>query len=308
MSTEALAVAGESPAFDPTAPLVASGNLVRRIAVSRAIQVGASLSAACAVLLLGDVVYTVVSHGAPAVSFDFLTSNPAGLAGGGIANALLGTAIIVSFAALIAVPVGVLTGLYLAEFAGPTSRTAQFLKLVLDLLQGLPTIIVGVVVFGLLVATTHVESGFAGSVALATVMLPLIARSSQEVLLLVPRALREAADALGVPRWRSILTVVLPAATGGIATGSILSIARAAGETAPLLFVDSIYNPTSTQLMLFGHGAPNIPIFILTTYGLPDPDALTHAWGAALVLLTLILVANVGARLLLARSRRRTGA
>ena len=249
----------------------------------------------------------MVSHGAPAVTFDFLTTNPAGLAGGGIANALLGTAVIVAFAALIAVPVGVLIGLYLTEFTDPTSRTGQVLKLVLDLLQGLPTIIVGVVVLGLFVATTHVESGLAGSVALAIVMLPLIARSSQEVLLLVPRSLREAADALGVERWRSVLGVVLPAAASGIATGAILSVARAAGETAPLLFVDSIYNPTSTQLMLFGHGVPNIPIFILTTYDLPNPDALTRAWGAALVLLTLILVANVGARVLLARSRR-TGA
>ena len=307
MSSDVSALVAGAPAFDPAGPLVASGNLRRRSAISRAIQFGASLSTLCAVLLLGDVVYTVVSHGAPAVTFDFLTTNPAGLAGGGIANALLGTAVIVAFAALIAVPVGVLIGLYLTEFTDPTSRTGQVLKLVLDLLQGLPTIIVGVVVFGLLVATTHVESGFAGSVALAIVMLPLIARSSQEVLLLVPRSLREAADALGVERWRSVLSVVLPAATTGIATGAILSIARAAGETAPLLFVDSIYNPTSTQLMLFGHGVPNIPIFILTTYDLPNPDALTRAWGAALVLLTLILVANVGARLLLARSRR-TGA
>ncbi len=113
------------PAFDPPAPLVASGNLRRRSAISRAIQFGASLSALCAVLLLGDVVYTVVSHGAPAISFDFLTTNPAGLAGGGIANALLGTALIVAFAALIAVPVGVLIGLYLTEFADPTSRTGQ---------------------------------------------------------------------------------------------------------------------------------------------------------------------------------------
>ncbi len=202
MSSDVTALVAGAPAFDPAGPLVASGNLRRRSAISRAIQFGASLSALCAVLLLGDVVYTVVSHGAPAVTFDFLTTNPAGLAGGGIANALLGTAVIVAFAALIAVPVGVLIGLYLTEFSDPTSRTGQVLKLVLDLLQGLPTIIVGVVVFGLLVATTHVESGFAGSVALAIVMLPLIARSSQEVLLLVPRSLREAADALGVERWR----------------------------------------------------------------------------------------------------------
>lgn len=306
MSTATTTLTADPHAFDPTAPLVASGNLARRGLVSRVLQIAASLAALVAVLLLVDVVYTVISKGAAAISIDFLTQNPTGLAGGGIFNALVGTTIIVALGAVFAVPIGVLTGLYLTEFAGPTSRPAQILKLVLDLLQGIPTIIVGVVVFGLLVATTHVESGFAGAVALAIVMLPLIARSSQEVLLLVPDTLREGADALGVERWRSVLGVVLPAATGGIVTGAILSIARAAGETAPLLFVDSIYNPTTTQLMPFGHGVPNIPIFILTTYDLPDPSALTRAWGAALVLLTSILVANVAARLLLARSRRKT--
>jgi phosphate transport system permease protein len=256
-----------------------------------------------AVVLLGSVVYTVISKGAPALSFAFLTTNPAGLAGGGIANALIGTVVIVAVAALIAVPVGVLTGIYLTEFAGHASRAARGLKLVLDLLQGLPTIIVGVVVYGLLVSTTHVESGFAGSIALAIVMLPLIARASQEVLLLVPNSLREAADALGVDRWRTVLGVIVPTAAGGIATGAILSIARAAGETAPLLFVDSIYNPRTTELNIFGHGVPSIPIYIFTTYDLPTPSALSNAWGAALVLLVFILIANVGARVLLPRTR-----
>jgi phosphate transport system permease protein len=290
---------------DPTAPLTPSGNLRRRATFSRCVEVAATSAAVIAVALLGWVVYTVVAKGAPAVNWTFITSNPSGLTGGGIANALIGTTLIVAFGAVIAIPIGVLTGLYLTEFAGPRSRTAQILKLVLDILQGLPTIIAGVVVYGLLVATTHQNSGFAGSVALSIVMLPLIARSSQEVLLLVPGTLREAADALGVDRWRTVLGVILPTAAGGIATGAILSIARAAGETAPLLFVDSLYNPNATQLNIFGHGVPNIPIYILTTYDLPDPSAQTRAWGAALVLLTLILIANVCARLLLARSRRK---
>jgi phosphate transport system permease protein len=293
---------------DPRAPLSASGNLRRRSLVSRGVELAATTAAAIAVALLGSVVYTVATKGAPALSLDFLITNPSGLVGGGIANALIGTALIVAFAALIAVPIGVLTGVYLTEFAGPNSRSAQMLKLVLDLLQGLPTIIVGVVVYGLLVATTHTETGFAGSVALSVVMLPLIARSSQEMLLLVPGSLREAADALGVTRWRSVIGVILPAAAGGIATGAILSIARAAGETAPLLFVDSIYNPNATQLVLFGHGVPSIPIFIYTTYDLPSPDALTRAWGAAFVLLAFIFVANIFARILLARTRAKVGA
>jgi phosphate transport system permease protein len=177
------------------------------------------------------------------------------------------------------------------------------LKLVLDLLQGLPTIIVAVVVYGLIVLAEGKQTGFAGSVALAIVMLPLIARASQEVLLLVPNPLREAADALGVERWKTVLGVILPTAAGGIVTGAILAIARAAGETAPLLLLDSIYNPSQTQIDIFGNGVPSIPMYIYTTYDLPSPTALTQAWGAAFVLIVFILLANVGARMLLARSR-----
>ena len=137
-------------------------------------------------------------------------------------------------------------------------------------------------------------------------MLPLIARASQEVLLLVPGTLREAADALGVNRWRAVLTVILPVATGGIVTGAILAIARAAGETAPLLICDSLFNPTSTSFNLF-HGVPSIPMLIYTSYDLPLADAVTRAWGAALVLMIFILIANIGARVLLARSRGKMG-
>lgn len=239
-----LAVTERHPSLpDPAAPLTASGNLRRRAAVSRAISGFATASALVAVALLVDVAYTVVDKGASSVSWSFLTQNSRGLAGGGIANALIGTGVIVVVGAVIAVPVGVLTGLYLTEFAGPQSRSGRAMKLALDLLQGLPTIIVGIVVYGLIVAAEHKETGFAGSIALAIVMLPMIARSSQEVLRLVPGSLREAADALGVQRWRTVLGVVLPSAVGGIATGAILAIARAAGETAPLLAVDSLYRP-----------------------------------------------------------------
>jgi phosphate transport system permease protein len=292
---------------DPTAPLTASGNLRRRTIVSRTIEVTATTSAVLAVAMLVDVAFTVVQKGAPVLSFGFLSQNSNGLAGGGIANALLGSIVIVAFAALLALPVGVLTGLYLTEFAGPRSRLANMLKLALDLLQGLPTIIVGIVVFGLIVSATHKETGFAGSIALAMIMLPMIARSSQEVLTLVPGSLREAADALGVDRWRAVIGVILPAAAGGIATGAILSIARAAGETAPLLIVNSLYNPSHTQLEIFGQGVPSIPMYIYTTYDLPAPSAIARAWGAALVLLVAILAANVGARVLLARSRAKMG-
>jgi phosphate transport system permease protein len=300
-----LDVASPDPVLpDPTAPLRASGNLRRRAIISRLVELSASGSAIAAVVMLAIVVYAVFARGAGALSFEFLTTNPVGLAGGGIANALLGTAFIVAFAAVIAIPIGILTGLYLTEFAGPRSRVAGALRLLLDLLQGLPTVVIGLFIFGLIVAPQHQESGFAGSVALAIVMLPLIARSSQEVLMLVPGSLREGADALGVSRWRTVIGVILPAALGGIATGAILAIARAAGETAPLLLVDGIFNPNTTELNLFGHGVPNIPILILNTSDLAIPQAFTRAWGAAFVLLVCILLANVGARVLLARSRR----
>ena len=252
------------------------------------------------------VLYGVVVRGAAALNLGFVFTNPQGLTSGGIANSLLGTLEIVAAAALIALPLGILTGLYLTEFAGPRSRTARILKLALDMMQGLPTIVVGLFVYGLIVIPTHTESGFAGAIALSIVMLPLIARASQEVLLLVPGTLREAADALGVNRWRAVVTVILPVATGGIVTGAILAIARAAGETAPLLICDSLYNPTSTTFNLF-HGVPSIPMLIYTSYDLPLASAVTRAWGAALVLIIFILLANIVARLVLARSRGKMG-
>ena len=172
-------------------------------------------------------------------------------------------------------------------------------------MNGLPSIVVALFVFGLLVAGRH-QSGFAGAVGLAIIMLPLIARASQEMLLLVPGQLRDAADALGVARWRTVLGVVLPSALGGIVTGTILAVARAAGETAPVLVLTSIY-PNKTSFDLFGQAIPNIPVLIFTASEAADPAGYTRAWGAALVLLTLILLANVGARALLARSRRRLG-
>lgn len=297
---------GETGLFDPTAPLTPSGNLRRRALVDRLVQVVATAAALAAVTVLVIVVYGVVVRGAAALNLGFVFTNPQGLASGGIANALLGTLEIVAAAALIALPLGILTGLYLTEFAGPRSRTARTLKLALDMMQGLPTIVVGLFVYGLIVIPAHKESGFAGAVALSIVMLPLIARASQEVLLLVPGTLREAADALGVNRWRAVLTVILPVATGGIVTGAILAIARAAGETAPLLICDSLFNPTSTSFNLF-HGVPSIPMLIYTSYDLPLASAITRAWGAALVLIIFILLANIIARLVLARSRAKMG-
>lgn len=290
-------------AFDPAAALTPSGNLRRRLVMSHVTEAGATLAAVLAVAVLGVVVYSVAKRGAGAISLDFLTKNPPlfGGPGGGVAPAIAGTALIVALATVIAAPLGVLIALYLTEFAG--ARPGRLVRLFLDLMNGLPTIVVGLFVFGLLVAG-HQQSGLAASVALAIIMLPLIARAAQEMLLLVPGPLREAADALGVSRWRAIRGVILPGAAGGIVTGIVLAVARAAGETAPLIFLSSIF-PNGLTLNLFGQAVPNIPVSIFTLSEQADPAGYTRAWGEALVLLTFILLANIGARALLARSRRK---
>ena len=291
--------------MDPEAPLVASGNLRRRQIVSRLFQVTATGAAVLAVAVLGIVVFGVASRGAKAINIHFLTEAPPrfGGSGGGIAPAILGTALIVGVATLIAMPFAILTAVYLTEFAD--TKSGRVIRLALDLLNGLPTIVVGLFVFGLLVVGHH-QSGFAGSLALAIIMLPLIARASQGVLLQIPQTLREAADALGVSRARSVLTVVLPAAMGGIVTGTVLALARAAGETAPLILLCSIAG-NGVSFDFFGNAIPNIPVQIFTLSQDADPASTSRGWGAALVLLTFILFANIAARIVLARSKSKLG-
>lgn len=306
MSTTSPLVLEETGLFDPAAPLTPSGNLRRRRVVDAIVRIVATAAAVVAVAILVIVLFGVVQRGISSLSLAFVVETPQGLASGGIFNYIIGTVEIVALGAVIALPLGVLTGLYLTEFASPRSRVAGVMKLALDMMQGLPTIVVGLFIFGLIVIPQRKQSGLAASLALAVVMLPLMARSSQEVLLLVPNSLREAADALGVSRWRTVLTVILPSALGGIATGAILAIARAAGETAPVLILDSIFNPNATTLNIF-HGVPTIPMLIYTSVDLPIPEAVARAWGAALVLVVVILCANIGARVILARSRAKMG-
>ena len=174
-------------------------------------------------------------------------------------------------------------------------------------MASLPTIVVGLFVYGLIVVPTHAESGFAGAVALAIVMLPLISRSSQEVLLLVPGSLREAADALGVSRWRTVRGIILPAAMGGIAHRRDPRHREGGRRDRAAPHRRRSVQPNTTQLMIFGHGVPNIPLLIFTSSEVALPEGFTRAWGAALVLLAAILLANIGARVLLARSRTKMG-
>lgn len=289
---------------DPAFALTPTGNLRRRAFVSRLFEGGSTGAALLAVAVLGIVVYTVVHRGGSQISWSFLTTNPritaSGSTSGGIAYLIVGSAVLVALASVIAIPIGVLSAVYVTEFAGP--RASQAVALALDLLNGLPSIIIGVFVYSLiLVGSGQTGSGFAGSVGLSIIMVPFVARSSQEVLRRVPKNLREGADALGISRWRTVVGVILPAARTGIVTGSLLGVARAAGETAPLILVCSIY-PVKTLFDPFGQALPNIPVGIFQLAELPDPNALAQAWGAALVLLAFILALNVGARAVAARS------
>jgi phosphate transport system permease protein len=274
----------------------------RRRLVNRAMEALSTLAALIAVAVLAIVVISVASRGAGALSWDFLTKPQAlfGQPGGGIANAIVGTALLVGLATVMALPVGVLTAIYLTEFA--PRRVAVPIQVVLDVLAGLPTIVLGIFVYALLVIG-HTQSGYAGSFALAIIMLPVVARATQEMLLLVPSTLREASLALGVRRWRTVLGIILPSSVGGILTGTVLAVARAAGETAPLLFTSSIFaNAVQTDVT---KALPNIPVLIFTYSEQPDPALHEQAWAAALVLMAFVLLASVSAKALLARSRRK---
>jgi phosphate transport system permease protein len=291
-------------AITPQVDLRPGGRLRRRRIVNRIMETIGTLAALAAVAVLVIVVVSVVRKGAPSLSWHFLTSEPNlfGGPGGGISNAIVGSVLIVAVATAIALPVGVATAIFLTEFA--PRRLAVPIQVVTDVLAGLPTIVVGVFIYGLLVIG-HQQSGFAGAVALSIVMLPLVARAAQEVLLLVPSALREGSLALGVSRWRTVLGVVLPTAFGGIVTGTVLAVARAAGETAPLLFTTSIFSNAVTTDM--SHAMPNIPVLIFIYSEQPDTALHQDAWAAAVVLIGFVLVASLLARALLARATRKLG-
>ena len=281
--------------------LRASGRARRRLLVNRLMEASGTAAALIAVGVLGLVVGSVAVRAAPALNVHFFTRTPSLFGGqGGISSAIIGSALILGMATGMAVPVGVLTAVFLTEFA--PRFVAAPIRLVLDLLNGMPTIITGIFVYGLLVIG-HVQSAYAGAFALAVVMLPLVARATQEVLLLVPSTLREASLALGVSRWRTVVGVILPSATGGVVTGTVIAIARVAGETAPLLFTCSIFSPAvSTDVT---HALPNLPVLIFQYSEQPDPALHQQAWAASLVLMGFVLVASLGARALLARSRRK---
>jgi phosphate transport system permease protein len=276
----------------------------RRRIVNRLAEASATVASLLALFVLGLVVWTIARRGAGELSWGFLTKDLPlfGQPGGGIAPLIVGSAILVGIATAMALPAGVLIAVFLEEFASPRVRAP--IQLAIDLLNGLPSIIIGVFVFGLLVYG-HPQNGWAGSVGLAIVMLPLVTRATQEVLRLVPPSHREGALALGASRWRTVLGITLPSAAGGILTGTVLAIARAAGETAPLLFATSIY--ARTIELNPSHAMPNLTVQIFIWSESSFPEDRARAWAAALVLLIFVLVTSLAGRLVLARTRRRMG-
>ena len=291
-------------AAPPAHPLLAKrGNLRRRRRVNLLVEAFSTVAALLAVAVLLVVVGSVFLKGIGAINLDFFTKSTASFGpGGGIANAIVGTGIIVGIATVIAVPVGLLVAIYTSEFAD--RPIAHAIRFALDVLNGVPTILTGVFVYGLIVVGQGHQSGTAGAVALGIIMLPIVARTAQEVLALVPGTLKEAAYALGVTRWRTVLRVTLPTAAGGLLTGSLLAVARVAGETAPLILVCSIFLPGTVSTDP-SQGLASIPVFIFQASESPSPESHTQAWAAALVLIAFVLVLNIIARAFYARSRKR---
>jgi phosphate transport system permease protein len=244
-------------------------------------------------VLIAIFVY-IAAKGIGALNLDFFTKTPApvGETGGGVANAIVGTLLIVAIAAAIAVPIGIGAGTYLAEFG--RGRFADFTRLLADVLTGVPSIVVGILAYELIVTRMHHFSAYAGGVALAALMLPPIVRTTEEILRLVPREYTEAALALGAPRWRTILRIVFPAAQGGLITGVMLALARAAGETAPLLF--TAFGNTFWNLNP-NHPTSALPLQIYQYAISPYEDWHRQAWASALVLVVLVFILSALARI-----------
>jgi len=271
-------------------------NVAARRLVDLAMRLAAGGAAAAGILALAWILATVVARGSSAFSWDFFTRlpTPPGVAGGGLANAMLGTLLLTGLAALVSIPIGLMAGVYLAEF-GRESRFAAAVRMATNILMGVPSIISGVFVYTMLVATLGHFSGYAGAVALALIMLPVLVRTTEDMLLLVPGALREAGLALGTPRWRVTRDIVLRGARKGLLTGVLLAVARVSGETAPLLFtsLNSPYWPGR-----LAQPTANLTVTIFSYAMSPFRDWQAQAWGAAMLITLGVLAASLCARLL----------
>jgi phosphate transport system permease protein len=276
------------------AALQPTANVMRRQVVDRMMGALLCLCALVALTPLVLVIAFILINGVAGLNLDLITQlpKPVGEVGGGMANALLGTLILILLASLMGVPVGMLAGIFLSEMGG--NRFAAALRFLTDVLTGVPSIIVGIVAYTLLVVPMHSFSALAGGVALAFIMIPVVTRTTEEALRRVPQSLREAAWGLGVAQWRTTLFVVVPSGIGGIVTGVMLAVARISGETAPLLFTafgsrfwpDGLTQPiAAAPLQIFQYAVS------------PYKDWHNQAWAAAFVLMLLVLGLNVGVRL-----------
>jgi phosphate transport system permease protein len=265
----------------------------RRKALSSLFVGFCALSVLLALVPLAFLLFYVVSQGISALNLDFFTHmpKPVGEPGGGMANSIVGTLILVGLGSLMAIPVGVLSGIYMSEYAG--TRIASAIRFAADTLNGVPSIVIGVFVYGIAVLPFKQFSAMAGGIALGVMMIPIIARTTEELLLLVPGTMREGALALGATRARAVFTVVLPAALPGIITGIVLALARISGETAPLLFTAFNNGFFSTRLR---QPMSSLTVQVYKYYGSPYEDWHRQAWAGALVLVTIVLLCSILAR------------
>lgn len=277
-----------------------SGNLAnsstfgRRKLVDKTMTAVAYVCAFLAFIPLVAITFEVVRRGLPAWDLNFFTGLPSTYGdGGGMSNAIIGSVIIVGMAGLMAIPVGILSGIYLAEYGD--NRLGNALRFVADVMTGAPSVVIGILAYSVFVVATGKSAAIFGSVALAILVLPVIVRATEEIIRLVPGDLNEASLALGIPRWKTILRVIVPTALGGIVTGVILAMARAAGETAPLLFAIGSSNFLNTNPLDGPMAALPVIIYQQSSYG---GEVLQNAWGGALLLFLVVVVLNLMARLL----------
>jgi phosphate transport system permease protein len=277
----------------------------RRAAVDRLMTSLVWSSFVVAVIPLVWLIWTVAKVGAPMVDAQFLTYDMRNVIGpgGGIYHALMGTLLVTAAAAVISVPVGLLAAIYLVEY-GKGKKLARWITFLVDVMTGIPSIVAGLFALALfvLILGPEIRLGFGGSVALSLLMIPIVVRSTEEMLRLVPDDLREASYALGVPKWRTITRVVLPTSMGGIITGITLAVARVIGETAPLLVVAG--KTDSVNFNLFGERMTTLPVYIFYSFTQPgvaapgqsEAPGIARAWGAALVLIVIVMILNLAAR------------
>ena len=281
----------------PIASRVVEGG---RKAADRTVTLLVASAFGLALIPLGSILALVISRGAPQLNAEFLTYSMRNVVGegGGIYHALVGTLLVTAAATVISVPIGLFTAIYLVEY-GDGNRLSRWITFLVDVMTGIPSIVAGLFAYALFVIFfgEGIRLGIGGAVALAVLMVPIVVRACEEMLKLVPNELREASFALGVPKWRTVVKVVLPTAISGIVTGVTLAIARVIGETAPLLIIAGLTD--SVNFNLFSERMTTLPVFTYFSVkfpGVPPEASIDRGWGAALVLIIIVMVLNLIAR------------